>query len=110
MRPDSTAIWLIMLTIGAGTFLIRFSFIWLFGRGEVRPGLQRVLRFVPAAVLSALIVPSFFLSQQAGFSLANHRMWAGLVAAVIASRSQNVLLTISAGMGTLWLCSYFWPT
>ncbi|MDT8444304.1 MAG: AzlD domain-containing protein [Desulfuromonadales bacterium] len=110
MRLDPSAIWLIMLSIGAGTFLIRFSFIWFFGQGKVRPGIQRVLRLVPAAVLSALILPSFIFSQQANFSVANHRMWAGLVAAIIASRSRNVLLTISAGMGTLWLCSYLWPS
>jgi branched-subunit amino acid transport protein len=110
MRFDSSTIWLTMLAIGCGTFLIRLSFIWFFGRGEIRPALQRVLRFVPAAVLSALILPSFVFAQQASFSFGSHRLWAGLVAAVIASRTRNVLLTISAGMGTLWLCSFLWPS
>lgn len=110
MPLDSLTLWLTMVIIGTGTFLIRFSFIWLFGRGQISPVVQRVLRFVPAAVLSALIMPSFVLSQQAGFSFGNnHRMWAGIVAAVVAARSGNVLLTISAGMATLWLCSLLWP-
>lgn len=109
MPYDSPTVWLILLVTGAGTFLIRFSFIWFFGRGKIRPEVQRVLRFVPAAVLSALIVPSFMLSSSAGFSFENHRMWAGLVAAAIASRSGNIMLIISAGMGTLWLCSFLWP-
>lgn len=105
MRLDSATLWLTMLGIGGGTFLIRFSFIWLFGRGEVRPGVQRVLRFVPASVLSALILPSFVFPQQAAFSLGNERMWAGLIAAAIAWRTRNVLLTIAAGMVSLWLGS-----
>ncbi len=110
MQLEPSTVWLIMITIGIGTFLIRFSFIWFFGRAAVRPGIQRALRFVPAAVLSALILPSFALSEQVGFSFANHRMWAGLVAAVIAWRSRNILLTISVGMGALWLCSLLWPS
>lgn len=109
MQLDSSSLWLTMLGIGIGTFLMRFSFIWLFGQGEVRPAIQRVLRLVPASVLSALIVPSFVISQQDSFSLGNHRMWAGMIAAVVAWRSRNVLLTIAAGMGTLWLCSFMWP-
>jgi branched-subunit amino acid transport protein len=109
MQLDSSTLWLTMLGIGVGTFLMRFSFIWLFGQGEVRPAIQRVLRLVPASVLSALIMPSFVFSQQAAFSIGNYRMWAGVVAAVVAWRARNVLLTIAAGMGTLWLCSFLWP-
>mgnify|MGYP001104848787 CR=1 FL=1 len=108
MTGDTSNLWLIMVIIGGGTFVIRFSFIWLFGRGTIRPGIQRTLRFVPAAVLSALIMPSFVLSQQVGWSLANPRLWAGLVAAGVAARTHNVLLTILAGMGTLWVLSALW--
>jgi branched-subunit amino acid transport protein len=54
-------------------------------------------------------MPSFVFSQQAAFSLGNYRMWAGVVAAVVAWRSRNVLFTIAAGMGTLWFCSFFLP-
>ena len=106
MQIDSSTLWLTMLGIGIGTFLIRVSFIWLLGQGEVRPAIQRVLRLVPASALSALILPSLVFSQQVGFSFGNHRMWAGLVAATIAWRFRNVLLTIAGGMGTLWFCSY----
>ena len=99
---------MLMLGIGAGTFLIRFSFIWFLGQGQIRPGFQRVLRFVPAAVLSALIVPSFVFAPHAAYFADGPRILAGTIAAFIASRSGNVLLTISAGMGTLWLCDYLW--
>jgi len=105
MRLDPSTLWLTLLGIGLGTFLIRFSFIWVFGRGEVRPEVQRVLRFVPAAVLSALVLPSFVFPQQAPFSPENPRLWAGLVAGLVAWRTRSMLLTIAAGMVSLWMLS-----
>lgn len=103
MQLNTSTLWLSMLVIGVGTFLIRFSFIWLFGRGEVSPGVQRVLRFVPPSVLTALILPSFVFPQHAAFSLDNPRMWAGMFAAIVAWRTKNVMFTIAAGMAALWL-------
>ena len=105
MSLEPSTLWLTMLAIGLGTFLIRFSFIWVFGRGAVRPEVQRVLRFVPASVLSALVLPSFVFPQQAPFSIENPRLWAGLIAAVVAWRTRNMLLTIAAGMASLWIIS-----
>ena len=107
MQIEPWFLWCIFLVIGVGTFLLRFSFIWLFGRGKVRPEVQQVLRFVPAAVMAALAVPSIVFSSHGGFSWTNPRMLAGIVAAVVASRSRNVLLTITSGMVTFWLISYF---
>jgi len=105
VQLDATTLWLSMVVIGAGTFLIRFSFIWLFGQGQISPHLQRVLRFVPPSVLSALILPSFFFPQQTAFSLGNPRLWAGTIAAVVAWRTKNVILTITVGMAALWLAT-----
>lgn len=103
MAFDSISIWLIIATAGLGTFLIRFSFIWFLGRGKVHPTLQRLLQFVPPAVLSALIMPSFVMTPQGDFSLVNDRLWAGLIAAVIAWKTKNVVFTIIVGLVALWL-------
>ncbi|MCW8892996.1 MAG: AzlD domain-containing protein [Deltaproteobacteria bacterium] len=105
MLADSSTLWPVILGIGAGTFLIRFSFIWLLGRSKVNTNLQRLLQFVPPAVLSALIMPSFIFPQQAEFSLENYRMWAGLFAGLVAWRTKNVLLTIASGLIALWILS-----
>jgi len=107
MSYSTQTLWFMIFAIGAGTFLIRFSFIWLFGKGDISPTLRRILRFVPASVLSALIAPSIFLAGGSGFSFGNERMWAGAVAALVAWKTKNVILTISAGMITLWLLSFF---
>ena len=104
MQLSPGALWSTLLIIGFGTFLIRFSFFWLFRRGKVRPEVERILRFVPPAVLSALIIPGLIFPRgAANFSFLEERFLGGLVAAAVAWRTGNVLLTISSGMISLWL-------
>ncbi len=92
-------IWLVMLIAGLLTFGMRLSFIYLFGRFEVPDTLRRALRFVPPAVLSAIILPDLLMpSGHLDFGLGNHRWLAGLAAMLVAWRTRNTLLTILAGM------------
>jgi branched-subunit amino acid transport protein len=96
--------WMPALAIaGLLTFAIRVSFIALLGRVETPPLLSRALRFVPPAVLSAIVLPELLVRQgRVDFSLQNLRMLAGLVALLVAWRTRSVLFTIAAGMATLW--------
>jgi len=50
-----------MLLGGALTFGMRLSFIYLFGRFEIPATVKQALRFVPPAVLSAIIAPALFM-------------------------------------------------
>ena len=97
-------VWAAIAVIGVCTYAIRFSFIYLFGRIDaVPPRLRRVLRYVPAAVLAALVVPSVVtIEPTVGGTLLDDRVLAGAVAAAVAWRTENVLYTIVVGMGTLW--------
>ncbi len=95
---------LIILGMGGVTYAIRLSFIVLLGKVKVRPFIQRGLRFVPPAVLSAIIFPE--LLQPGGtfdLSLGNPRLVAGALAALVVWRTKNVFLAITAGMLALWL-------
>ena len=98
-----TLIWILMGIAGLGTWLIRVSFIALVRRDAVIPDLvMRLLRLIPAAVLAAIVAPS--LTHTTGsFDLGTERFLAGIVATVVAWRTKNVLATIGAGMGVLWV-------
>jgi branched-subunit amino acid transport protein len=97
------ALWLTMAGAGAVTFALRLSFIALLGRMEIPAFLGRALRFVPAAVLTAVVIPLLFYEDGAlEASLGNERLLAGLVAALIAWRTRSVLFTLGGGMATLW--------
>ena len=100
---STPALWLTIFGAGAVTFALRLSFIALLGRKRIPPTLGRALRFVPAAVLTAVVVPLLFYENGAlEVSLGNERLLAGLVAALIAWRTKSVLFTLGGGMATLW--------
>jgi branched-subunit amino acid transport protein len=104
-------IWLIMIGLGIGTFIIRVSFIALFGKWEIPPLWQRALRFVPVSVLFPLVVPQFLTNNNTiDLSLFNPRLIAGLVAGLVAWRTKNVVITILSGMVVLWLLQVLYPT
>jgi branched-subunit amino acid transport protein len=94
--------WITLVGAGLLTYGIRLSFIVLMGRITVPDWFQRALRFVPAAVLSAIIVPGLFDRGDAiDFSVRNPQVWAGILAIAVAWRTKSVLLTIAVGMAAL---------
>lgn len=100
-------LWLVFLLGGALTFGMRFSFIYLLGRFEVPGAMRRALRFVPPAILSAIVAPELFIrSGQIDFSLENARLLAGGIAILVAWKTRNTLLTITAGFVALFLLDY----
>lgn len=95
-------LWLSMLAAGALTFAIRLSFIGAAGRFVIPGWFERMLRFVPVAALSALIWPDLMIVGST-IDIAQARMPAGMLAAVIAWRTRNIGFTIGGGMLALWL-------
>jgi branched-subunit amino acid transport protein len=92
-----------ILCIGVATFLMRLSFVGVAARYRMPPMLERALRYVPPAVLVALIVPDLVAhSGGVDLSLGNARLWAGTLAILVAWRTRNIPLTLAVGMGTLW--------
>jgi branched-subunit amino acid transport protein len=96
--------WLIILIMGLVTFGIRLLPIVLLGRIEIPIVIQRALRFVPPAVLSAIVAPELLMpGGEFNLSLGNARLLAGVIAMLVAWRTKNVLATIAAGMIALWV-------
>src|SRR5512140_3922649 len=97
-------IWIVMIVLGLLTFATRFSFIALLEWIKLPVAVQRALRFVPIAVLSAIIAPELGYSNNAlAISPTNPRLLAGIVATLVAIKTRNVLWTILAGMAVFWL-------
>jgi branched-subunit amino acid transport protein len=96
--------WAIVAAVGVGTYLGRLSFIAVLGVTGVPPWLGRALKHVAPAVLAALVAPAVLApdgSIDAG--LGNPRLYAALVAAVVAWRVRSVAATIVIGMALLWV-------
>jgi len=100
--------WIIIVTVAVINFLSRLSFIAIFARVDMPPFVARALRFVPAAMLTAIVVPPIVFAGPStlAFSYANPKLVAALIAAAIAWRTKNVSLTIATGMATLWAAQW----
>ena len=96
-------VWLLLICMGLVTYAIRLSLIVLIGRVNLPPIIQWALCLVPPAVLSAIIFPELLMPKGTlDLSFGNLRLLAGALAAAVAWRTKNVLLTIGVGMVALW--------
>jgi branched-subunit amino acid transport protein len=100
-------LWATIILAGLITYGIRLSFILLFGRWQIPGWLQRALRFVPVAVLTAIIFPELMVSNgHLALSFGNARLVAGVVAIIVAWRTKSAVITILVGMAVLWLLQW----
>ncbi|MHC3439311.1 AzlD domain-containing protein [Natrialbaceae archaeon A-gly3] len=102
------AIWAVILIIAIATYFIRLSFIHLFGRiNQVPTRVKIFLKFVPPAVLAALVAPGLVTpSTDVAAMVLDERLAAGIIAAAVAWWRGNILLTIIVGMVALWALQY----
>ncbi|MDX1621359.1 MAG: AzlD domain-containing protein [Nitriliruptorales bacterium] len=89
--------WIVITVIGVGTWALRASLILLFRDAAVPPLLERAFRYVGPAVLAALSVPGL-LAPGGTLDLTSLRIPAGIVAGVVAWRTESLLFTLIAGL------------
>ncbi|MBT3321080.1 MAG: AzlD domain-containing protein [Anaerolineae bacterium] len=95
---------MLFIALALGTFALRYSFIYLFGKVDVPDWLADALKFVPASVLAALVFPALVYSDGVlDISLNNIRLLAGIGGALVAWRTKNVMWTILVGMILFWV-------
>lgn len=98
------ALALLILAMAGVTFLTRYLLVLLLGRWSLPGALKRWLAYIPTAVFAVIVVqgtltPGGELRLDAG----SPYLWGAALAGLAAWRSRNLLLTIAAGLGGLWL-------
>jgi len=101
-------LWVVIIAVGALNYASRLSFIAFFARRTMPPLLARALRYVPAAMLAALIVP-MIAAPAVGGDAFNPRIPAALVAAAVAWTTRSTPKTLAAGMLALWILKAILP-
>ncbi|OUD10066.1 hypothetical protein BVC71_00680 [Marivivens niveibacter] len=101
MIDNSAMVWAIIAVLGVGTFLIRFSFLGLIGDRPLPDFLQRLLRYVPVAVLPALVAPQVVWPNATAGVFDPLRFSVGIVTLVVGIVTRQVLAAIIAGAGVL---------
>ena len=102
-------IWLVMVMTGIFTFGTRFVML----TGWVARGLPKwlidALGFVPIAVLTAIIVPAVLIDPATGQIIVTHnaRLYAAIIATIVALLTRNVIATICSGLAALWVLQWW---
>ena len=96
-------LWAVIFAVGALNYVSRVSFIALFSKRAMPPLLARALRYVPAAMLTALILPMVVDAGSTDASWLTPKVVAAVVATVVAYWKLGTLWTLGVGMGSLWL-------
>ena len=96
---------LLILGMTLVTFAVRYPVMVLVGKIPLPQPVFHALRYVPPAVLAAIIVPEVLIDSNNRIDLSpqNSYLVAAIVAALVAWRTKNLLLTIVIGMATMWL-------
>jgi branched-subunit amino acid transport protein len=100
---EAARIWTVIVVLGIGTFLIRYSFIGLVGDRRLPDWATRLLRYVPMAVIPGLVAPLVVWPQATGGEPDAARLCAAVLALAIGAATRSVLGAIVGGMATLYL-------
>jgi branched-subunit amino acid transport protein len=96
--------WLLTVSLALGTWLMRALPIMTHGHVPHPPWLERLLKHVPVAALTALVVPgALYLKHEGVYEFAPARTIAAAAALAIAWRTRSVLWTLVGGMAVLWV-------
>ena len=96
-------LWVVIAIVGVLNYLSRLSFIAIFARRHVPALLGRAFRYVPAAMLTALVLPMVVAAPPGDAATVSvPKIVAAIVAGVVAFMTRSTLKTLAAGMLTLW--------
>ena len=104
MTVDVTTayIWTIIIVLGIGTYLIRFSFLGLIGGKNLPEWVLRHLRYTAVAVLPGLVAPLVLWPAATGGDVEPARLSAALVTFAVGILTRNVVAAITLGGATLF--------
>ena len=102
MQASNLTIWTIILVLGVGTYLIRWSFLGALGNRELPGWVLRMLRYTPVAVLPALVAPLVLWPEATGGTPDPARLAAAAATVAVGVLTRNVMLAILAGAATLF--------
>ncbi|KIC46497.1 membrane protein [Ruegeria sp. ANG-S4] len=102
IQPDQTSIWIIIIGLAVGSYLLRFTFIGLVGDRPMPPWLLRHLRYTAVAIVPALIAPLVVWPSATEGQPDVPRMAAAAVTLGVGLWSKNVLAAMFSGAATLY--------
>lgn len=95
-------LWIVILGLGIGTYLLRLSFLAVAGGRRFPEWALRYLRYTAVAVLPGLIAPAVLWPAATGGQTDPARLAAALVTVAVAVWTKSTLRALGAGAVTLY--------
>jgi branched-subunit amino acid transport protein len=102
MNGFDLKIWFVILVLGIGTYLIRWSFLGAIGNRAIPEWAARALRYTPVAVLPAIAAPLVVWPAATDGQPDPVRLTAAAVTLGVGLVTRNTLLAIVAGLIALF--------
>lgn len=106
MTYSDLQIWGIILGMGLGTFVIRFSFLGLIGDRALPAFVLRLLRYTAVAVIPGLVAPLVAWPAATGGEPDAARLTAAFAALMLGLWLRNVLAAVFGGACALYLVQW----
>ncbi|SHJ55992.1 Branched-chain amino acid transport protein [Palleronia salina] len=103
---NGAEVWIVILALGAGTYLIRFSFLGLIGSRRLPEFVLRLLRYTPVALFPGIIAPLVLSPAATDGQFDPARGLAALFTLGVALVTRNMLAAIAAGAASLY--TFLW--
>lgn len=96
-----------IICMGLVTFGLRYALIAFSDRIVIPPLVRDGLKYVPTAVLSAIVFPDvFWPGGELNLNVLNPYLLSAVIATVVAIYSKNVFYTMLIGLVALWGVQY----
>jgi len=103
---DKDALWIIIVGLGIGSYVLRFSFLGLIGDRPIPEWLLRHLRYTAVAVLPALVAPLVLWPAATNGQIDPARLSAAVITLVVGALTKNFFAAVVAGAFTLYALLY----
>lgn len=99
-------IWTVIVVLGIGTYLLRWSFLGAIGNRPIPVWAERMLRYTAVAVLPALVAPLVIWPAATEGQPDPARLIAAAATILVGLFTRNTLAAILAGGGSLFAALY----
>lgn len=106
MNYSGAEVWLVIIGLGIGTFVLRFSFLGMIGNRSLPEWVLRYLRYTPVAVLPGLVAPLVIWPAATGGQIDLPRLLAALATVAFGIVTRNNLAGIIGGLAVLYLALF----
>ncbi|MEM1351764.1 MAG: AzlD domain-containing protein [Pseudomonadota bacterium] len=103
---DTSNLWIVIVGLAIGSYVLRFAFIGLVGGSQMPPWLLRHLRYTAVAILPALVSPLVLWPPATDGTPDPARLCAAAVTLAVGVWTKNILAAIAAGAVTLYAALY----